>query len=123
MSSAYSNQSVVRDWAGYKEVYLSGHKDQDNLSEERSSSSSSPSSTNEDIEMVEIEEGSADDEDQVVRSVVGADGLREFIMLPEWTVNAFTSTIKETHFNTLKAHYQILDYISIRLPYTSEKCY
>ena len=54
---------------------------------------------------------------------MGADGLREFIMLPEWTVNAFTSTIKEPHFNTLRTHYQILDYILIRLPYKSEKCY
>ena len=44
-------------------------------------------------------------------------------MLPEWTVNAFTSTIKEPHFNTLRAHYQIPDYILIRLPYKSEKCY
>ena len=44
-------------------------------------------------------------------------------MLPEWTVNAFTSTIKEPHFNTLRAHYQIPDYIPIRLPYKSEKCY
>ena len=44
-------------------------------------------------------------------------------MLPELTVNAFTSTIKEPHFKTLKANYQIPDYIPIRLPYKSEKCY
>ena len=44
-------------------------------------------------------------------------------MLPEWTVNAFTSTIKEAHFKTLRANYQIPDYIPIRLPYKSEKCY
>ena len=44
-------------------------------------------------------------------------------MLPEWTVNAFTSTIKEPHFKTLRANYQIPDYIPIRLPYKSEKCY
>ena len=44
-------------------------------------------------------------------------------MLPEWTVNALTSTIKEAHFKTLKANYQIPDYIPIRLPYKSEKCY
>ena len=44
-------------------------------------------------------------------------------MLPEWTVNAFTSTIKEAHFKTLKANYQIPNYIPIRLPYKSEKCY
>ena len=44
-------------------------------------------------------------------------------MLPEWTVNAFTSTIKEAHFKTLRANYQIPDYIPIRLAYKSEKCY
>ena len=44
-------------------------------------------------------------------------------MLPEWTVNAFTSTIKEAHFKTPRANYQIPDYIPIHLPYKSEKCY
>ena len=73
--------------------------------------------------MVKPEEGSDDDEDQRIKSVMDADGLREFIMLLEWSVNAFTSTIKEPHFNTLRAHYQIPNYIAIRLPYKSEKCY
>ena len=54
---------------------------------------------------------------------MGADRLREFVMLPEWTVNNFTSIIKEVHFKTLKAIYQIPDHIPIRLPYKSEKCY
>ena len=44
-------------------------------------------------------------------------------MLPEWTVNAFTSTIKKAHFKTLRANYQIPDYIPIRLLYKSKKCY
>ena len=44
-------------------------------------------------------------------------------MLPLWTVNDFISTIKEPHFKTPRAKYQILDNISIRLPYQSEKCY
>ena len=73
MSSASSNQSVVRDGADYEEVYSSSHKDQESPGEE-----------------------------QPIRSVVGADGLRGFIMLPEWMVHNFTSTIKEKHFNTLK---------------------
>ena len=58
-----------------------------------------------------------------IQSVVGSDGLREFIMLLLWIVNFFTSTIKKSHFKTLKAKYQILDNISICLPYQSEKCY
>ena len=35
----------------------------------------------------------------------------------------FMSTIKEPHFNTLRANYQIPDYIPIYLPYKLEKCY
>ena len=122
MSSASSNQSFVRDGAGYEELYLSGYRDPNELGE-RSPSAASPSSKNEDMEMAEPEEGSDDGEEQRIKSIVGTDGLREFIMLPEWMVNYFTSTIKEAHFKTLRANYQILDYIPIRLPYKSEKCY
>ena len=74
------------------------------------------------MELAEPEEGS-DDSDQGFKSVVGADGLREFVMLPQWTVNNFRSTIKEVHFKTLRAIYQIPDHIPIRLPYQAEKCY
>ena len=122
MSSVSSNQLFVRDGAGYEKVYPSGYKDPDNLSE-RSPSASSPSSKNEDMEVAEPEEGSIDGEDQRIKFVVGTDRLREFVMLPEWTINVFTSTIKEAHFKTLRANYQIPDYIPIRLPYKSKKCY
>ena len=116
MFSALSNQSFVRDGAGYEELYLSGCRDPDKLSE-RSPSAASPSSKNEDMELAEPEEGS-DDGEQRIKSVVGADGLREFVMLPEWMVNNFTSTIKEAHLKTLRAIYQIPNYIPIRLPYS-----
>ena len=123
MSSTSSNQSVVRDGVDYKEVYPSGHVDQEGPGEDRSLSASSSSSTNEDMEMAETVEISDDGEEPTLKSVIGANGLREFIMLPEWTVNNFVSTIKETHFKTLRANYQILENIPIRLPYKSEKCY
>ena len=123
MSSTSSNQSFLRDGAGYEEVYPSSNRDPDDLSEERNPSASSPSSKNEDMEVAELKEGSDDDEDQRIKSVIGADGLREFVMLPEWTVNAFTSTIKEPHFKTLRANYQIPNYIPIRLPQKLEKYY
>ena len=118
MSSASSNQSFIHDGVGYEELYPSGYRDPDELSE-RSPSAASPSSKNEDIEVAEPEEGSDDDKEQRIKSVVGTDGLREFVMLPEWTANYFTSTIKEAHFKTLGANYQILDYIPIHLPYKS----
>ena len=38
-------------------------------------------------------------------------------------MNDFRSTIKEKHFNTLRANYQIPDNIPICLSYKSEKCY
>ena len=121
MSSASSNQLFVHDGAGYEELYPSGSRDPDDLSK-RSPSASSPSSKNEDMELAEPEEGS-DDGEQRIKSIVGANGLREFVMLPEWTVNNFSSTIKEVHFKTLRAIYQIPDHIPIRLLYKSEKCY
>ena len=114
MSSASSNQSFVRDGAGYEELYPSGYKDPDELSE-RTPSAISPSSTNEDMELAEPEEGS-NGGGEGPKSVVGADRLREFVMLPEWTVNKFGSTIKEVHFKTSRAIYQIPDHIPIRLP-------
>ena len=123
MSNASSNQSVVRDETEYEEVYPSGHKDPESPGEERSPSASSSSSTNEDSEMVEPEDASDDGEDQALGFVIGADELREFIMLPEWTVHKFTSVIKEKHFRTFRANFQIPDNIPIRLPYVSEKCY
>ena len=123
MSTASSNQSVVCDGLDYEEVYPSSHKDQESPGEDRSPSASSSSLTYEDAEVVEQEEGSDDGEEQIVGSVIGADRRREFIMLPEWTVNNYTSIIKENHFKTFRDNYQIPDSIPIRLPYKSEKCY
>ena len=123
MSSASSNQLVVHDGVDYEEVYPSGHKDQKSPSEDRSLSASSSSLTNRDTEVVEQEEASDDGEEQIVRFVIGVDGLREFVMLPEWTMNNFTSTIKEKHYKIFRDNYQIPDSIPIRLPYKSEKCY
>ena len=109
--------------ADYEEVYPSGYKDQESPGKERSPSASSSSSTNEDMEMVEQEKVSNDGKEQTLKSVVSADGLREFIMLHEWTVNNFVSTIKENHFKTLRDNFQNPDNISIHLPYKSKKCY
>ena len=126
MSNASSNHSFVRDWAGYNEVYPSGHKDHDSPSEERSLSASSPSSGDEGLEKEGPEDDSSqdlNDNETPIQSVMGLDGLRKFIMLPIWTVNDFTSLIKEPHFKTLRNKYQIPDNIPLHLPYMSKKCY
>ena len=73
--------------------------------------------------MADQEEVSNDGEEQTLKSIVGVDGLKEFIIFLEWTVNNFLSTIKENHFKTLSDNFQIPDNIPIRLPYKSEKCY
>ena len=50
MSNVSSNHSFVCSRAGHNEMYSSGHKDLDNLSEERNSSASSLSSRDEGLE-------------------------------------------------------------------------
>ena len=124
MSSASSNQSFIRNGAGYDEVYPSGQKDLDSPNEDRSPSASS--SMDEDLGKKKLNCDSSDslmDVDPPIQSVIGPDGLREFILLPLWTVNDFISKIKKTHFKTLRDKYQIPDNIPMRLPYKSEKCY
>ena len=83
-------------------------------------------SRDEDLETVGLEDDSSDGLDGAkppVQSIIGPDGLREFIMLPIWMVNDFVSTIKESHFKTLRAKYQVPINIPMRLPCMSEKCY
>ena len=43
-------------------------------------------------------------------------------MFPIWTVNDFTSIIKETHFKTLWEKYQTPVNIPLRLSYKLDKC-
>ena len=83
MSSVSINQSVIRDRTDYEDVYPSGHVDQESPGEDRSPSASSSSSTIEDTEVAEPVEISDEGEEQTLRFVIGANGLREFIMLPE----------------------------------------
>ena len=107
-------------------MYPSGHKDPDSPSEERSPSASSPSSSNEGLEVKRPADDPSkglDDAEPPIQFVVGPNGLREFIMLLIWMVNDFNSLIKEPHFKTLRAKYQILDNIPLHLPYKSDKCY
>ena len=88
----------VHDGAGYDEVFPSGQKD--TSSEERNPSATSHSSRDDSSDGL-------DDANPLIQSVIGLDGLREFIMLPQWMVNVFNSTINESHFKTLRAKYQI----------------
>ena len=107
-------------------MYQLGHKDPDSQSEERSMSASSPSSSNKGLEMKRPADDPSkglDDAKPPIQFVVGPNGLKEFIMLPVWIINDFNSLIKEPHFKTLRAKYQIPDNIPLCLPYKLEKCY
>ena len=126
MSSASSEQSCVREGAGYDEVFLSGQDDLDTSSEERNSSATLPSTRDKDLDTDRSASDYTDGLDGVeapIQSIIGLDGLREFIMLSLWIVNDFISSIKQAHFNTLGEKYQIPFHIPIHLPYKSEKCY
>ena len=101
MSSASSNQSCVCKKAGYNEVFPLGQNDPDTSSEERNPLDTSPSTRDEDLDMDRSEGDSTNglvSVESPTQSVIGLDGLREFIILPLWMVNNFISTIKESYF-------------------------
>ena len=133
-SEALSDQSCVCKGASYDEVYPSGHDDPNTSHDERLPSANSPSAEEDkdvDVVVVRSEGGSGGDSnssdvtyvDPPVQSVIGLDGLKEFILLPLWIVNDFNSTVKKKHFESLKEEYQIPVGIPIHLPFKSEKCY
>ena len=126
MSSASSEQLCVRKEAGYDEVFPLSQDDLSTLSDERNPSATLPSSRDEDLDTDGLASDSNDGHVGAKpprQSVIVLDGLREFIMLPLWMVNDFISSIKQTHFDTLREKYQIPIHIPIRLPYKSIKCY
>ena len=126
-SEASSEQSCVREGAGYDEVFRSGQGDPGTSNNERVLSANSPSvEKDENLHVDGLKSTSNDYLDGTeppIQSIISPDGLREFIMLPLWTINAFNSSIKQTHFNTLREKYQIPVHIPIHLPFKSEKCY
>ena len=94
---------------GYDKVYLPGQDDHETSYDERvsfanslyveededldeSKGDSSEDSNNEDVDNVELP----------IQSVIGPNGLREFLLLPLWTINDFNSSIKKKHFETLR---------------------
>ena len=127
-SEALSEQSCVHEGASYDEVFLLGQDDPDTSYDERVPSTNSPSmKEDEDLDVDGLEDDSNDDDldsaKPSIQSVMGPDGLREFIILPLWTINDFNSSIKQKHFNMLREKYQIPVGIPMRLPFKYEKCY
>ena len=119
-----SNQSCVHDGAGYDEVYLSGQDDPSTSYDEQVPSSNSSSvEKDEDVDVDGLEGDSNKDlvsAEPPSQSIIGPDGLRQFILLPLWPVKDFKSSIKQKHFDTLREKYQIPVNIPICLPYKSK---
>ena len=151
-SEATSEQSSVREEAGYNEVFLSGHGLDGGLSwsSERERSARSPVDEEEDFDKDEVEERDGDEDDEgegenegeleveddkdddesnggaSMEGSLGSpkDGhTRPFILPTIWTVNDFKPMMTTKIFNNLRDRYQILDNIPIRLPGKYEKCY
>ena len=129
-SEASSEQSCVREGASYNEVYLSGQDDPNASCSKRVPSANSPSEEeDEDLDVDESKSKTNEDSDceenveSPIRSIIGPNSLRKFVLPFMWTVNDFNSTIKRKHFNTLWERYQIPIDIPIRLPLKFEKCY
>ena len=126
MSSASSEQSCVRKGVSYDKVFQSGRNNLGTSSDERNPSATSPFTRDKDLDTDRSEGDSADGlygAEPPTQFVIGPNGLKEFIILPLWTVNDFISTIKQSHFNTLRDKYQIPVHIPLRLSYKLEKCY
>ena len=139
-SDALSEQSSVRDGAGYDEFFGSGQEsDGFSRSSERETSAQSPGDDVEgDVEGVEEKivgedegEGESDsDEDEdkgneesYEEASVSPGGNRPFILSEDCTVNKFLPKMSDRVFKELRTHFQIPDHISICLPRKKEKCY
>ena len=109
MSSVSSEQLYVREGAGYDEVFQSSLDDPGTSTIEREPLATSLSTRDEDTD-VEGSEGDSNNDgvdlgEPLIQFIVGPDEFRKFIMIPLWTINDFNSSVKQTHFNTLREKY------------------
>ena len=148
-SDAMSEESSVREGAGYDEAFGSGDESEDFLpSSRREMSVQSLNGKDEcyaeESEEVEVEigkegswvdgedahngdDGDSNEDDDGEGSSEGASigpgDNRPFILPAEWAVNKFLPSMSDKIFSKLRVRYQIPKHIPIRLPYENEKCY
>ena len=130
-SEALSEQLCVREETGYDEVYPSSQCKPNALYPERDPSVNSPSKKGDgdsdedesESDMDEVLDNKEESDKSPLRTVVGPDSLRNFVLPLIWTINDFSSTVQRKHFNTLQDRYQIPVDIPIRLSYKLKKCY
>ena len=131
-SKASSEQSCLHEGVGYDEVYASGQDDLGTSYSERVPSANSPSKEEEedsDVDSSKSTSRDSDDEENIenaeflIRSIIGLDSFRKFILPLMSMVNDSNSTIKRPHFDTFWERYQIPVGIPIRVPFKFEKYY
>ena len=145
LSDALSEESSVRERAGYDETFGSSDEFEDfSPSLERKTSAQSPDDKDEGyIEGSEEvgkegsggdggddgdeKDGDGDEEDGDGEScegtLVGPGDNCPFILPAEWAVNKFLPLISDKVFKELHIRYQIPEHIPICLPREKEKCY
>ena len=148
-SDAMSEESLVREGAGYDEDFGLGDESEDfspslgreTLAQSIDGEDECYAKESEEVE-VEVgkkgswvdgddardrEEGDGDEDDHGKGSSEGAlvapGDNRPFILPAEWAVNKFLPSMSEKIFSELRVRYQIPEHIPIRLPYKNEKCY
>ena len=148
-SDTMSEESSVREGAGYDEAFGSGDESKDfspSLGRETSAQSFDGEDKGyaEGSEEVRVEvgkdgswgdggddhdgeDGDDDEEDDGEESCEGASvgpgDNRPFILPAEWAVNKFLPSMNDKIFKELCVRYQIPEHIPIRLPKENKKCY
>ena len=138
-SDALSEESSVREEAGYDEAFGSGNESEDSsIPSERETSAQSPNGNESFVEGDKDEErGDGNDEDEMDVDRDDSDGdegssegtlegpgdNRPFILLEDWAVNKFLPRMSGKVFRELRICYQIPDHTTIRLPSENERCY
>ena len=140
---ATSEQLSIRKEAGYDEVFPLGHEPEEGFSQSSEREKSTQPSDEEmesyrekdkvvsegekeddEEEGRESDKDESDSDEEVIESTSRGPGDDRLFILPEeWTVNDFLLTMSEKNFKTLRACFQILDNIPIRLLGKFEKCY
>ena len=148
-SDAMSEESSVREGAGYDEAFGSGDESKD-FSPSSGRETSAQSLNGKDEGYVEgseevgvevgkegswvdgdddhyREDGDGDEDDDGEESndgaSIGPGDNHPFILPAEWAVNKFLPSMSDKIFKELCVRYQIPEHIPIHLPYENEKCY
>ena len=149
-SDALSEESLVREGAGYDEAFSSGDESEDfspssgreTLAQSLDGEDEAYAEGSKEVGVGEVgkegswrdsgddndrEDGDGDEEDDgeesCERASVGPVDNCPFILPAEWAINKFLPSMSNKNFKELRVRYQIPKHIPICLPKENEKCY